>query len=290
MAYARVISSGACSSGSAAALSSSTRNSFRVGSIPGSATSVIPGSETLWRKCRPSAPATITKSADAASGTAIFDAGQRPIGSGLYLRVIGRPAGVLVPDGQRPARLAARHRLEPSRALLLGAGRGQHQRRARRREPRAGRKRVAHLLGDHHKLDGAEAESALILGDDHPGPSELDELLPLLVGEPAVVLGELAHRRQRIAGGQELAGGPLDRLLVVGESEVHLLGSFALVCAVNASAGAPAPARRRCSSRSRSSRPRSSWRGNGGSGRSSYRRPASRAARRSPSLPRSTTG
>src|SRR5205085_11314284 len=89
------------------------------------------------------------------------------------------------------------------------------------REQRAGSERIPHLLLDHHQLDRAETETPVGLRHDHPGPAELRELAPLLVGRTLLVLGQGAHGLGLVAGRQELLGRALDRLLIVGELEVH---------------------------------------------------------------------
>ena len=52
-----------------------------------------------------------------------------------------------------------------------------------------------HLLLHDHRVDHAEAETAALLGNEHAGPSEVDDLAPHLGGDAGVVvLGHLAAR------------------------------------------------------------------------------------------------
>ncbi len=90
-----------------------------------------------------------------------------------------------------------------------------------------GRQRVAHLLGEDHRLDRAEALAAVLLGKRDAGPSELADLAPQTVVVGAVGLGELADLLGRKTRGEKLAGGRLDLALLVVEVEVHEKPSLA---------------------------------------------------------------
>ena len=137
------------------------------------------------------------------------------------LRAIGSPTRSFVPYRERAPRLTSNQWRKPPLTLLIRAGRNQHQHRAHVREEGGRGERVAHLLGDHHQLDRSQAQTAIRFRDDHAGPPELDDLLPLLIGEPALVLGQLAHRLRLVASLEKFPRGALDRLLIVGEVEVH---------------------------------------------------------------------
>jgi len=67
----------------------------------------------------------------------------------------------------------------------------------------------------------SEPEAAVLLGHDNARPAQLRELMPLGIGEAARVDGQFTHRLRAVARGEQLAGGALDRALVVGELEVH---------------------------------------------------------------------
>ena len=70
------------------------------------------------------------------------------------------------------------------------------------------RERVAELLGDDDHLDGADLRDL--------GPPELDHLVPLGVGEPALVFQrQPPHLGQRVARREQLARRRLDRPLVI---------------------------------------------------------------------------
>ena len=86
---------------------------------------------------------------------------------------------------------------------------------------RRGRQRVAHLLEEDGELDDAEALSAPLLGQRQAGPAELGHLVPVGLLEAVLALGQLADALGLVAGGEEVVGGRLDRLLLVGEVEVH---------------------------------------------------------------------
>src|SRR6185312_13499104 len=127
----------------------------------------------------------------------------------------------------RPADLALGQPRQPLRPLLRRAGRPDRERGGDGREQRRRRERIAELLLEHHEVDDPEAEAAVVLRDHQRGPAELGDRLPLLVGEPALVLErEPADLLGRVAAGEELLRGPLDGLLVVVELEPHrILGS-----------------------------------------------------------------
>jgi hypothetical protein len=139
----------------------------------------------------------------------------------LYLRTVGRPPRALVPHRQGTAELATGERGQPALVLRRGARRGQQQRGADVGEQRRGREGVAHLLGDHHQLDRPEPQAVVLLGDDHARPSENHQLVPLLVGEAALIAGQLADGLGLVARREKVPRGALDRLLIVGELEVH---------------------------------------------------------------------
>ena len=173
-------------------------SSVSAGSISTSAASTT--------KCRPPSAVTTIRSAEAASGTAILT----PRRSLAQRGAVGLAVGVLVPLRDRAPATA----FEPPR---LAGGVEQQRRRPRRRQRRR-RARVAELLGHDRQLDDAEAG----LRDRQLGPAEPDDLVPLRVGEAALLLQrEPPDLLELVAGAEELARGALDVLLVVGEVEVH---------------------------------------------------------------------
>ena len=112
-------------------------------------------------------------------------------------------------------------RAQAALALLVGAAERQRQAGDRVGEQRRGRQRVAHLLEEDGEVDDAEPLSAPLLGQRQAGPAELGHLLPVGLLEAVLALGQLADPLRLVAGGEEVARGRLDRLLLVGEVEVH---------------------------------------------------------------------
>ena len=88
------------------------------------------------------------------------------------------------------------------------------------REERHRSERVPELLGEDRQLDDPESLPAVLLVDEDARPAELGHLLPGVV-VVAARLGQLAHALRLEARGEQLVRGALDRLLVVGEVEVH---------------------------------------------------------------------
>ena len=100
-------------------------------------------------------------------------------------RGLERMVAVLVELGERAAQLAGRQAAPASAHVLVVSRRLQRQRRARVRQQRRGRERVAQLLLDDDQLDQPQPLAAPALVHDQAGPAELHELRPLLVGEAA---------------------------------------------------------------------------------------------------------
>ena len=114
---------------------------------------------------------------------------------------------------------------QPALALLVGPGHLEREAGGDAGEEGQRRERVAELLHQDHELDDAEPLAAVLLGDEDPGPAELADLLPgVVVVAPA--LGERANALGREARREEVLGGALDRLLVVGEVEVHVVPRY----------------------------------------------------------------
>jgi hypothetical protein len=140
---------------------------------------------------------------------------------GLHAELADRRAGARLEEGDRATRLAARQRPQPALALGVVADRRQDQAGDRGGEQRRGSERVAHLLEEHCEVDDAEPLSSPLLRQRQAGPAELGHLLPVGLLEAMLALGQLADPLRFVAGGEELARGRLDRLLLVGEVEVH---------------------------------------------------------------------
>ena len=109
---------------------------------------------------------------------------------------------------------------EPALPLLIAPRVTDEQARRGVGQERRGRAGVAQLLAQDRQLDRPQAQSPVLLGDGDPGPAQLADLAPERV-VVAARLGCLAHLGQRGALGQHLAGGLLDRPLLVVEAEVH---------------------------------------------------------------------
>ena len=176
----------------------------------------------------------------AASGTAIFVHDSVPSAASSTSEWSGAQPACSSHTASVPRALAGGERLEPPLALLIACRPRPAAAPRTWSRQRAGGERVAHLLGDHHELDGAEPEPAVGPRGRSPRASR---------ARPARCHCSSVNPRsssassrtvvERVARRQELAGGALDRLLVVGEIEVH--------ASLIASAAARAPARRRCS-------------------------------------------
>ena len=144
------------------------------------------------------------------------------VGLGLHREAAGRRRASRRP--RAPACRAAR----PRPAAAGSARAGRRSRRGSSARPaivlekqRRGGERVAHLLEEDGELDDAEALSAPLLGQRQAGPAELGHLVPVGCVEAVVAGGELADPLGFEARGEEVVGGRLDRLLLVGEVEVH---------------------------------------------------------------------
>ena len=88
-------------------------------------------------------------------------------------------------ERDRAALGAGRERLE----LLVEPERpGRQRREDRRREERARERRASHLLLHYDRVDHVEAEPAVRLGYEQPGPAEVDDLAPDLGREAGVVV------------------------------------------------------------------------------------------------------
>jgi hypothetical protein len=138
------------------------------------------------------------------------------IGHELRLVALEQPA--------RGAQLTRRDPGQPALLLLLRAGRLDHEPGSGIGEERHRGERIPELLHQDDQLDHAEPLAAVLLVDEDAGPAQLAELLPGVVVVGAG-LRELADALELEAVGEQVLRGPLDRLLVVREVEVHL-GSF----------------------------------------------------------------
>ena len=191
-------------SSSASGPSSRTVASRRV--VSSVSTGSISTSAALTTKCRPPSAVTTIRSAAAASGTAILT----PRRSAPSEERSGLPS-------VSSSHCATVPRRPPSSRSGLAGGVEQQRRRPGRRQRRR-RARVAELLGHHRQLDDAEPG----LRHRQLGPAEPHDLVPLRVGEPALLLQrEPPDLLELVAGAEELARGALDVLLVLGEVEVH---------------------------------------------------------------------
>ena len=72
---------------------------------------------------------------------------------------------------------------------MLGGQRGEH----RGREERTREEAAAHLLHEHDDVDQAQTEPAGVLRHERPGPPEVDDLLPHVVGHAAIVVEHGPH-------------------------------------------------------------------------------------------------
>ena len=84
----------------------------------------------------------------------------------------------------------------------------------------AGHSTAAELLAHHGQLHEPETEAAVLLGDRQGGPVELDHPAPQLLGV-LVLLDDTAHQRDGALALEHGAHRLLQRLLVVGELELH---------------------------------------------------------------------
>ncbi len=102
-------------------------------------------------------------------------------------------AVTLLSEGDGPAPRAGR---EVSEQLGGAEGAGGQGGRYRRREERAGQWDTTHLLRDdaHLEQSRAVAGTAELVGNEQPGPSELDQCGPQLRRDPGVVVGEAAEQ------------------------------------------------------------------------------------------------
>ena len=118
--------------------------------------------------------------------------------------------------------LAFRDLGQELRLLVFAAGREQRFReQIHRRGERHGRQHPAQFLGHDAKLQIAEAEPAVILGDGGAQPAHFGHALP-----QRAVMAVLAfeHAADHLVGaflGEELAGLVAEHLLIVGKVEIH---------------------------------------------------------------------
>ena len=149
--------------------------------------------------------------------------------SASIVKAPGRAGRAGVPERRRAAQLPLGQRPQVALALLVGAASAQRQADDGVGEERRGRERVAHLLEEHGQLDDPEALAAPLLGQRQPGPAELGHLPPAGGVGAVVAGGDLPHPLRFEAGGEEVVGGLLDRLLLVGEVEVHGVRSYRIL-------------------------------------------------------------
>ena len=157
---------------------------------------------------------------------------------------VHRPLGVQVAGGSggdegraplaaRPGRPAARRR----RRVQQRGGRHVAQQGHRGQHPAA-------LGGHQHRVQRAQPGAALLLGDHQAGPAGLARGVPQV--EALAAVQRLAGRLQRLVARERAAGGLAQQLLLVGESEVHLLAPAVAAPAWSVPApsavAAPAPA------------------------------------------------
>ncbi len=111
--------------------------------------------------------------------------------------------------------------LDMGRPAVAGQGRGDHV----GRDQGTGGHQSADLLGHQGQVGEAATRhraTAVLLGHQHRDPAELGPAPPPGPLEAVgLLLGDPSHHVQRTGVLQELAGGLLKQLLVVGESELH---------------------------------------------------------------------
>ena len=144
-----------------------------------------------------------------------------PVGARLHREAADRRRAAGIPEGGRAAQLALGQWPQVALALLVGAAEREGEAGDRVGEERRGGERVAHLLEENGKLDDAEALPAPLLRQRQAGPAQLGHLVPIGLLEAVLALSQLADAIGLVAGGEEVVGGRLDRLLLVGEVEVH---------------------------------------------------------------------
>ncbi len=161
------------------------------------------------------------------------------VGARLHREGADRGRATGVPKCRRAAQLALGQRTQEALPLVVGATEREGEPGDRVGEERRGRQGVAHLLEEDGELDDAEAVPAPLLGQRQPGPAQLGHLVPVGALEAVLALGQFADALGLVARREEVVRGRLDRLLLVGEVEVHKSAT-----APNASSAARARARR----------------------------------------------
>jgi hypothetical protein len=111
---------------------------------------------------------------------------------------------------------------QPLRLLRVGS----RQRQAfaghvdRRQERHRGRY-AAKLFGDDCKVQKAEPDAAIVLGDDCGGPAHIHDLRPQVVGRLHLSVQAAPHQIGRAVFGEKPARFFADGLLLVGKFEIH---------------------------------------------------------------------
>src|SRR6266498_603601 len=142
-------------------------------------------------------------------------------------------------DGEHADALPAGHGGEEALAARRSR-RAQEQRGGDHRalHVRAREARAAHLLEEEDNVDRGAAAAPVFHGDEEARPAEDGDLLPQLGGKAALAGHALRHDVRWTVTLEEIAGGAHEKLLAVGEAEVH---GLALPSHARASAGSPSP-------------------------------------------------
>ena len=123
-------------------------------------------------------------------------------------------------------RLAGGDARQPLFLLALAAGSRQRDRRHhRRRHVGHRRHRAAQRFGDERRFEEAQANAAVVFGDQHGMGAEIGEAAPDLVGARFASFGHGAHSVQCAAGLQIAGDAVLQHPLLVVQCEVHALRS-----------------------------------------------------------------
>src|SRR5882724_1875417 len=142
-------------------------------------------------------------------------------------------------DGEHADPLSARHGRE--QALATRRSRRACEQRGgdhRARHVRAREAGAAHLLEEEDNVDHGAAAAAVFHGDQEARPAEDGDLLPQRSRKAALAGHALRHDGRWTVALEEIAGGAHEKLLALGEVEVHgLAPSFH----ARASAGRPSP-------------------------------------------------
>ena len=125
--------------------------------------------------------------------------------------------------GEAADDLARRDLRQPFCLLRIGAG--QHQRFGGEIDgggERDRRQRPAEFLGDDAQLRAAEAQAAMLLGNARAEPTLFGNRRPQAgVVSFRIVVEHAPHHRNRAPGFEEPPRLALERLLIVGEIEIH---------------------------------------------------------------------